>query len=329
MQNNMILKCLFFVVVLLFSGTFLTGSTIGLSIDETQVFSFIGNTFYVGGGGPGNYTSIQAAINDTVDGDTIFVYDYLSPYYENLIVTKGIFLIGENRDTTIIDGSGDSNVIYIDADNVYVSGFTIQNSGLKFPYGGINIRSNYSTIYDNILENNFYGIDMYYSENNHITNNNILNNNQCGIYLEGSSNNSISENLIDNQPYNGIGFYNSTNNNNIFNNTILNNGYSGVRTTDCSGNNIFSNMISNNLVGVRIEYSTNTNILNNNLIENKFKEAHFVGDVLSIYTNVWDGNYWTRPRLFPKPILGRSGIILMMLPWINFDWHPAIEAYDL
>ena len=329
MHHNMILKCLIFVIIVLFIGTIFTDSTMGFSIDKPQTFTYQGITLYVGGGGPDNYTSIQDAINDTVDGDTVFVYDDSSPYYENLIVTKGIFLIGENMDTTIIDGSGDSNVIYIDADNVYVSGFTIQNGGLEFPYGGINIRSNYSTISDNNLENNFYGIDMYYSENNHIVNNNIANNNQCGIYLEGSSNNNISENLIDIQPYNGIGFYNSSNNNNIFKNTILNNGFSGVRTTGCCGNNIFSNMISKNLVGVRIEYSSNTNILKNNLMENKFKEAHFLGDILSIYTNIWDGNYWSRPRVLPKPILGRSGIILMMLPWINFDWHPAIEAYEI
>jgi len=329
MQNNIILKYLIFVIILLFIYSSFTGFTMGFSIDKSQMFINKGNNLYVGGGGSGNYSNIQDAIDNASEGDTVFVFDDSSPYYENLIVTKGIFLIGENRDTTIIDGTGDGNVIYIDADSVYVSRFTIQNGGLKFPYGGINIRSNYSTISDNNLENNFYGIDMYYSENNHIVGNNIVNNNQCGIYLEGSSNNNISENLINTQPYNGIGFYNSSNNNNIFKNTILNNQYSGVRTTECCGNNIFSNVISNNLVGVRIEYSTNTKIFNNNLIKNIFKGAHFLGDIFSIYTNTWDGNYWDRPRVLPKPILGRSGFILMLLPWINFDWNPAIEAYEI
>jgi parallel beta-helix repeat protein len=329
MQNNKILKCLIFVIVLLFISSSFTGSTLGFSIDKYQIFTHGGNTLYVGGGGLGNYSNIQDAIDNASDGDTVFVFDDSSPYYENLIIIKGIFLIGENRDTTIIDGSGYSNVIYIDADSVYISKFTIQNGEHKFPYGGINIRSNYSTISDNNLKNNFYGIDMYYSENNHIVGNNIMNNNQCGIYLEGSSNNNISENLIDSQPYNGIGFYNLSNYNNIFKNTIINNQYSGVRTTACSGNNIFSNMISNNLVGIRIEYSTNTKIFNNNLIKNTFKGAHFLGDIFSIYTNTWDGNYWNRPRVLPKPILGRSGIILIILPWINFDWNPAIEAYEI
>jgi hypothetical protein len=33
-----------------------------------------GNILYVGGGGPGNYTKIQDAINNAINGDTIFVF---------------------------------------------------------------------------------------------------------------------------------------------------------------------------------------------------------------------------------------------------------------
>ena len=41
-----------------------------------------GNTLYVGGSGPGNYTRIQDAIDNASDGDTVFVYDDSSPYFE-------------------------------------------------------------------------------------------------------------------------------------------------------------------------------------------------------------------------------------------------------
>src|SRR4030043_809021 len=58
-----------------------------------------GNILYVGGSGPNNYTKIQDAINDAIDGDTISVYDDSSPYYENIIIEKSITLIGENRET--------------------------------------------------------------------------------------------------------------------------------------------------------------------------------------------------------------------------------------
>jgi hypothetical protein len=85
------------------------------------------NILYVGGGGPGNYTSIQTAIDDAIDGDTIFVFDESSPYYENnLIISKSINLIGENKDTTIIDGE-DEDILFVQAYNVTICGFKIQN----------------------------------------------------------------------------------------------------------------------------------------------------------------------------------------------------------
>ena len=52
------------------------GSTFAGDIDVKTMSSvgFDGNTLYVGGSGPNNYTSIQSAIDDAVDGDTVFVY---------------------------------------------------------------------------------------------------------------------------------------------------------------------------------------------------------------------------------------------------------------
>ncbi|RLF42667.1 MAG: hypothetical protein DRN17_07450, partial [Thermoplasmata archaeon] len=41
-----------------------------------------GNTLYVGGSGEGNYSSIQDAVDNASNGDTIYVYDDSSPYYE-------------------------------------------------------------------------------------------------------------------------------------------------------------------------------------------------------------------------------------------------------
>jgi len=40
-------------------------------------------------------------------------------------------LIGENRDTTVIDGNGSGDVIHLDIDGVYISGFTLQNDVVK------------------------------------------------------------------------------------------------------------------------------------------------------------------------------------------------------
>jgi len=50
---------------------------------------------YVGGSVPNNYTTIQSAIDDAVDGDTVFVYDDSSPYREHLLIETSINLLGE------------------------------------------------------------------------------------------------------------------------------------------------------------------------------------------------------------------------------------------
>jgi len=111
-------------------------------------------TFYVGGSGAGNYSSIQSAIDAAISGDIVFVYNYSSPYYENIIIDKSINLIGEDRDATIIDGGGIGDVVYVSADWVNITGFTIQNSGSSSLDGGIKSESNFNCFsYNNILYN--------------------------------------------------------------------------------------------------------------------------------------------------------------------------------
>ena len=114
-----------------------------------------GNTLYVGGTGPGNYTKIQDAIDNASDRDTVFVYDDSSPYYENVIVDKSINLVGEDRDTTVIDADSIEDAVYITVDWVNISGFTIRNSGNR--QSGIDIGSNYNIITGNIISNNDNG----------------------------------------------------------------------------------------------------------------------------------------------------------------------------
>ncbi len=54
-------------------------------VEKSSMPNFYGNIFYVGGSGFGNYTKIQDAIDNSSNGDTIFVYDDSSPYYENIV----------------------------------------------------------------------------------------------------------------------------------------------------------------------------------------------------------------------------------------------------
>jgi len=222
-------------------------------------------TLYVGGVGPGNYSSIQTAINNANTKDTVFVFDNSSPYYENVVVNKSIILLGENKDTTIIDGNKSGNVIDIISDRVIIDGFTIRNG---YYYDGININSNYNTITDNnINSNNWNGIDLGYSSFNTIKSNLIKLNNADGIRLYFSDNNTITCNTIISSYYgDGIELYNSSNNN-ITENSIYNNKGGIDILISCKYNNISDNIImSNHQDGIILIFDCNQNIISNNNI---------------------------------------------------------------
>ena len=52
---------------------------------------------------PDDYTTIQEAIDNAVADDTIYVYQGI--YHENIGISKPVSFIGEDRDSTIIDGA--------------------------------------------------------------------------------------------------------------------------------------------------------------------------------------------------------------------------------
>ncbi len=160
-------------------------------------------TIYV----PDDYESIQEAIDNANNGDTIIVRDGI--YYENVEIDKSVTLKSENGSANcIIDGSKRGNVITIKADKVVIEGFSIRNSGqewwliangiktkIKSPYAGIFIVSDCNVIKNNNVSNNDDGIYLCYSSNNTITNNRVENN-KYGIHLFNSNNNKLIGNTM-------------------------------------------------------------------------------------------------------------------------------------
>jgi parallel beta-helix repeat protein len=155
-------------------------------------------TLYVGGSGPGNYSKILDAINAANDGDTVFVYHGI--YYENLVVYKSIHLIGENKETTIIDGQGKADGVRLTDNNITISGFTVQHGnevGIFMLAENITVTGNilasngidiwlcysYNTITDNVLLGGGLYIPYYYGHHNIITNNVV--DGKPLVYLEG------------------------------------------------------------------------------------------------------------------------------------------------
>ena len=110
-------------ITILFLGACITSS---IAIDNPITPINSGNTLYVGGTGPSNYTKIQDAIDNASDGDVIFVFN--GTYQEKTIkIEKTIKLLGEDRNTTILDGEFSEGIIVtIKSRDVTISGFTFQ-----------------------------------------------------------------------------------------------------------------------------------------------------------------------------------------------------------
>ena len=286
-------------IILLFVGSGVIPSMGGTVVDKRSNYPISkGKTLYVGGSGEGNYSRIKDAINDSSDGDTVYVYDDSSPYYENLFVDKSINLIGENKETTVIDGNNiELIVVYVCTDWVTISGFTIQNSKHMswVQDGGIvlgdkDIIVRYTTITNNIITSNegsgiYSGFRTYW---NIITDNIIINNGVSGIgimsYCSIISGNNISSN-------NEFGIALGGHDNNILGNTINSNKEYGLSLWNSCNNIVTGNNISsNNKNGILIVDNSNNNIIYHNNLINNSQNANDECD------NIWDngksGNYW-------------------------------------
>ena len=170
------------------------------------------------------YTAIQPAIDAATAGDMISVSEGI--YVENLVIrTNGISVIGKNKEKTIIDGKKTGSVIRIDsADNVIISGFTINNSGGsgKEDAGVTLYSAKNSMVVNNIIQNNMAGISIYQSGNsNVIAGNDISSNAKNGIYVYSSQDNKIYDNNIRSNQF-GI-YADSTNTNSIYSNNLIDN----------------------------------------------------------------------------------------------------------
>ncbi|MCK4367274.1 MAG: right-handed parallel beta-helix repeat-containing protein [Thermoplasmata archaeon] len=225
------------------------------------------SALYVGGTGPGNYTTIQGAIDDADSDDTIHVYS--GTYHEQVLIWEPLSLVGEDRDTTIIDGGPalDDFAVVVLADRVTITGFTITSGGGGFE-GGVFLNSVLDcTLTDISVSDTGYGIEIKHSTGNTIANVVVMNN-WYGIRLMSSGDNTIANSTVSNNKE-GIQFIYS-NTNTITNNTVSHNDEDGIRLHFDSSNNI---IYHNNFIG-------NTN------------QAYDDG------TNLWDdgypsgGNYW-------------------------------------
>jgi len=214
-----------------------------------------------------NYTSIQEAINapETLDGHTIFVEE--GTYYEHVIVGKSLMLLGENRETTIIDGNMTGHVVSITKDHVNVTSFKIQRSGRSLFNSGISLSSTeYCDISGNRIVDNSVGI--YGSPKNTSISSNTITNNTIGVAIDpGATRNIISRNRL-------------------MANTV------SIHIYYANSNNISENNITSNWRSITLGYSKSNRFYHNHF----FNNTEQVLILASGYANFWDngleGNYW-------------------------------------
>ncbi len=255
-NKNKNIIIIFIIINLIFISTSIGGTNciIRNKYAYTQIL-------YVGGTGPNNYTKIQDAIDNSSNGDTIYVF--IGVYPEYLLITKEINIIGESRQQTIITGNYNNNIIRINADNVTIKCFTIT----KGQIGIYLIDSSNFTIIQNIIVDNWEGIGTLNSSYGLISSNILKSNDFVGINPVSSMQITISGNLIENS-------------------------IEGIFLSSSTFNNIYGNTIRDHIYGLEAGQSSNNNkIYHNNLYDN---DQNAKDDS----TNTWDddypsgGNYW-------------------------------------
>jgi len=306
--------------------------TASIFVKDTQIKPILdGNTLYVGGSGPGNYTFIQEAIDDAENGDTVYVYS--GEYYEHLNISKTINLVGECKETTFIDDNEQhGTVVFITADDVTVTGFTIGNRQTSMISGrnsGDGIYLSFvedCEIYDTIIQgNNRFGIYLDSSSNNRIYTNMILDNYVaenigCGIKIsDHSDNNEITNNILS-RNWCAMGIDVSCNNN-VAENIISDNGCGIGVSVVCFNNDFVDNIIENNKdCGISFYISCLNSTIIGNTISNHNSHRNSVGIKLFCSTNI-SGHYSTNYTVSENIISNNSIGIYVSTAYDNHITH--------
>jgi parallel beta-helix repeat protein len=271
------------------------------------------------------YKYILDGVNDAGIDDTVYVYSGV--YSEGFSLDRTINIYGENKGNTTVVGPKNASAISIGANGVNFRNFTIKN---------INGQSDYAGIY------------IYLDAQNINISDSIISNYSRGIFFDILClYNSVFRNTINSG---GILFNLANEMNTIKENTILNNEM-GIAASFPVGINITNNLVSghetgifiiqgmgaflkhnnvtNNKYGIKLQNVQFNFIYNNNFIDNgrhvllkNSAYTHFKGN----YWDNWIGVKFPRIKLIPKLILCKR---FFVIPWINFDLHPAKEPYDI
>jgi parallel beta-helix repeat protein len=247
----------------------------------------------VGTAGPPqyDYSRIQDAVNMVLSGDTIEVASGI--YYEHVYVNKSLTIVGENPQTTIVDGTANGTVFELDARNIMITGFTIRNAGNNVPAISITrdlAGEDFNIISNNKITSSLHGIYLSLSHQNTITGNSITTSNQYGIYMAGSHQNTITNNTLENNQFGGI-YASGSNNESITGNIIKESAY-GIRAVASINNIIAGNTISQTSYAIHLTSASTGNTIRNNILSGENSGIYTSSDSTTAdHNTVTDGAY--------------------------------------
>jgi parallel beta-helix repeat protein len=248
----------------------------------------------------------------------------IAVYWQSHNIIDNNYISNCQNNGVIIDGVQQN--VFLGADKNIVSNNIIDNIseyGIHLAYNAINTST---TVFGNYITNCLYGIlsNAY----NQIIYDNTINNNYWGIYAcvgitTNPSNYQFYNNTFEDNRYSGISISDGSNNS-IYNNRFNSNS-EGIELEYAMNTTIYHNEFIDNVYGVWLFESYFIDILNNNFNDNLFHSYFHFGK------HRWDGNYWGKPLSHPKIIFGRRGLFLLIgiIPSFQLDWHPASEPYDI
>ncbi len=244
---------------------------------------------------PGDYPTIQSALNAAGPGDTISVSAGTFP--ERVIIkTQGIHLVGASRDSTFIDGQRLGTVIWINASDVEIRGFTIQYAD-DLGWGVHVENANGANITDNSISASLDGdgVNLYHA-NNTLIENNIFSRNLYNVNITSSQADRVVSNAAESNlaSTTSVQLFSSSESL-IFNNTFVG-GSDGVDLIDAARNNVTRNLITGMTdFGILLETSSYQTPpaqfpQGNTIIENTFQHNHIAINIQNATFNFFYHN---------------------------------------
>ncbi len=177
---------------MLFSSIVLAGC---ISDSRDQGIPYEQRIWYVDQDGSGDAIRIQDAINMAHNNDTIRIA--MGVYNEHIIINKKLTILGEKKNSTIIDANYTGDAVYISSDRVQLKNITIRHAGENgYPVydAAVQIEANNTNISNILIYENTNGIYSAYAHQNIFYHNTITQVTEFGLYVSFSEKNIIEKN---------------------------------------------------------------------------------------------------------------------------------------